>query len=774
MRLTLRTMLAYLDEILEPEDQEEIGRKINESEFASELVRRTRDVVRRLRVGVPELSGPAAGLDVNTVAEYLDNATEAEGVADFEKVCLESDVHLAEVAACHQILTLVLGQPADVDAAARERMYRIGEMADGVTGAGGPASRAGAAGTAGGALSGTAAAAATDSESKARRRPEVPDYLRESSTAKWARAAAVLLVVGALTVLGVMFSSGRLGRHETVADVPAAPLSPADRPTDSAQQSDSGAEPARRESPADQTSDSAAATGDTAGGTSAAATTAEPPAAGTELEGARRESGPSQPEPDLPDGGSIELPAAADSPPGGPAEVEPSEVAPTEPEVAEPEPPGPEPPGPEVAESESTGPAAAKRMTSPASPLEADASASADGPDAPPVPPAPVDPDTESGPIEVGKSANGKVLLRSGPDDETWWRLAPRVPVFAGDKLLALPTFRPIIELNSDLTLEMAEGTAIHLHDPAAEGVPQIEIAYGRLVVRNADRDENRLILVIDNQRHVVQFEGSGATVAVQLVRETVAGADPTQAVAPVQVDWYVTKGRIQWQVGDTSLAGEAPARWVWSDAAMHELEQDSPAPAWIDPQDLGGIDQRASSDLDNELSAKRPAPVVLQELVDRQRSGRKIEVKSLAARCAVYVGIFDSFVEALGDPDERPAWRPLHIATLRDSLALGPEVATAIREAFIRTRGEKDGVELFRMLWGYSPEELDNGDREQLVSYLEHERLDYRLLALWNLIDITGYGNASRLDDPKRMRGLVGRWKQRLKEGEIIPKDEP
>ena len=138
MRLTLRTMLAYLDnallpadaKVLLPADAEALGKKINESDFASGLVERVKVALKKLRMDAPKVDGKGMGNDANTVAEYLDSSLPQDRVGDFERVCLESDKHLCEVAACHQILTLVLGQPAELS------VWRKPDAADSMVGAG--------------------------------------------------------------------------------------------------------------------------------------------------------------------------------------------------------------------------------------------------------------------------------------------------------------------------------------------------------------------------------------------------------------------------------------------------------------------------------------------------------------------------------------------------------------------------------------------------------------------------------------------------------------
>jgi hypothetical protein len=124
LRLTLRTLLAYLDDMLEPEQARDIGARVAESEMARELVERIRKVTRRRRLSSPPLLSEGEG-DPNLVAEYLDNVLSPQEVAEVEERCLQSDLYLAELASCHQILSLVVGEPAYVPPTARSRMYGL-------------------------------------------------------------------------------------------------------------------------------------------------------------------------------------------------------------------------------------------------------------------------------------------------------------------------------------------------------------------------------------------------------------------------------------------------------------------------------------------------------------------------------------------------------------------------------------------------------------------------------------------------------------------------
>ena len=123
MRLTLRTLLAWLDDTLQPTQVREIGSQV--AEVRSPRSSRNEFIGSRGSAGsrCRSSSGPDA-TDPNVVASYLDNELDPEAVAEYEKKCLTSDVNLAEVASVHQILSL-LGQKVKVPAEARSRMYQL-------------------------------------------------------------------------------------------------------------------------------------------------------------------------------------------------------------------------------------------------------------------------------------------------------------------------------------------------------------------------------------------------------------------------------------------------------------------------------------------------------------------------------------------------------------------------------------------------------------------------------------------------------------------------
>lgn len=123
MRLTLRTLLAWLDDTLSPAEVREMGQQVTESQYAQDLVERIQRVTRQRRLTVPESGGPE-GADPNIIAAYLDGELAADQVYEYERRCLASDIHLAEVASVHQILSLI-GQKAKVPGPAKWRMYRL-------------------------------------------------------------------------------------------------------------------------------------------------------------------------------------------------------------------------------------------------------------------------------------------------------------------------------------------------------------------------------------------------------------------------------------------------------------------------------------------------------------------------------------------------------------------------------------------------------------------------------------------------------------------------
>jgi hypothetical protein len=188
-----------------------------------------------------------------------------------------------------------------------------------------------------------------------------------------------------------------------------------------------------------------------------------------------------------------------------------------------------------------------------------------------------------------------------------------------------------------------------------------------------------------------------------------------------------------------------------------------SDSPVWLQPTAVRGIDRDASRFLEPVLAVDQPLVSVLQAAAYHRRP----EVQALAARCLSHMDQFAAVVDALGDEQQR-SWWGMHFQALQDALARSRESAAALRVTLQERRGS-DARSLYRLLWGYTDEELRGGAAGQLVGYLEHQRLEFRVLSIATLQQITGktLGYSPWVPERQRRRAVAA-W-QRLEKSDQV-----
>ncbi|MBI2827144.1 MAG: hypothetical protein HYX69_20935 [Planctomycetia bacterium] len=721
MRLTLRTMLAYLDEMLEPADAQELARKIEDSEFATGLMHRTRDVTRRLKLAAPRLDGRGLALDANSVAEYLDNTLPAEQFPEFEKICLESDVHLAEVASAHQILALVLGEPAEVDPKMRRRMYTLAERqpeAEAKDGYGvSPAEE-------------PTVVAPVAAAVPRRRRPEVPEWLRDQPKQRnyWLPAVAAALVVG----IGIGAYALFLRLEKT--------------PGPAVAQVDEAAKAAAAKS----------VTPDTA---------SPPPVA--ENSAAARDAVSSEPSPD-----SVPAPPPSDTA---------HDVAPSRTDVPD-DPFNTDVPGALPDDSSPAAvPAAADALPAPSAdeaPLPAKTADEAALTDQALVPGRTAT-DADAAPA-VQTAAIGRlmtatdILLRAEGADRSWRRLSIRDPLAAGDELIALPTYRPAIVFSTagGVTAQLLGGAVIQLSAADRQGVPGLHVIEGQVVILTAGKPGTQLNLQIGDRACVLTLSGVDAAVAVDVRRSLPDGADPRTEAATTTADLYVHGGEVEYvdQAGGARETVKAPGYKALLPAPGRSEPLDGSEvtfPTWITGNTLSQVEKWAADAVEKDLAAGEPVRLRLHELADN----RKVEVRSLAAQCLTLLGDFEAFLPALNDVNQRANWNT-QIDAARRALARGPEMAEQLKKTFEVQRDSKKAKDLYDMMCGYSRQQFLGDTAARLVADLDSDELDFRVLAFWNLqkISVGTLGYRPEYTGTKRQQSIRA-WKQKLDAGQLVPK---
>lgn len=804
MRLTLRTLLAWLDDVLPDQDREALGEKVAASPVAPRLIEKIRRVVAQPALSAPVPAGKGLADDANSVAEYLDNTLPSDQLEAFERICIESDLHLAEVAACHGLLADAARNPnvaAPLDEAGRQRL--LGAMNH--------RSAVGAAATqrrenrelarmmrseyenpADAVLASTLPPGELPAAAVNGRPRAVATNGRKSSPMAWIMAAVALTLLVALGGLLVRsINIANKGRRVAVAqpqppvvDGASAAAAPVRAPVP-IPIADVRAAPPADDAVADA---GPAADANADADVNAAANTAAP---GNQIVADPVDDGvtdgpagqPADPQPAPPaaapaTAAAMPIPnSPAAAPAAGAAVAPPSDLA-TAQRVPQGDALAIAAPPPVAA-----APAAAPAMTAiPAAPPAGDPAAS--NPAAGDAAADAADPAADA--FAVGSvGANGLLLHRSDAGNAKEWASFPAgSPLAATEELLAPPGFHPDIEVGG-VTIRFLPATraTLTLDD---DGTPRIEVVFGRIVARSAQADA-RLGVTVGRMAGTVTAGLSGG-VAVSADLERPRGADPAAEASRVHARIFAVSGGIQWaQAGGddpAALLEGIPAKgmleagnaieWDSLDPDVLSVVPHEGLPDWVvSAPRIAWVEKGASEALAAKVAATAPLTKALREL---SATSRREENRMAAVATLALLGEFDELVELLCDdaPNRRlknGQWTMLEAETVPLALARGANAAAKLRKAFEDHGPHGKAEALVAMARGFTDADLAAGGADALVEALDDPDLVVRRYAFKCLCDITQPSATDRLryrpdtlPDPRREG--VSWWRGQLEKG--------
>ncbi len=832
MRLTLRTLLAYLDNTLDPQDAELLKSKLAESGFATQMVQRIRGLLTQADLPAPSPLARGPVEEANVICEYLDSTLPVEQVAEVERACLDSDPHLAEAAACHQILTMVLENPASVPVVLRDRIYQLpGEQRS--------------IGNKTGSFSALAIPEPVNSF-------DAPSSQVLSSEVPPPPPQEPVRPVG-VEDSGVMAAPARLRQRE-LADDQAAKKGPAiagSRPVNSQSHSSvygghirssritpwlvtlgltaallyaltqifqplmDSDKTAGIENSTEQSSPLANEDADAAGnGDPDTGELKAEPNSGSNV--SKKDAGDGEPsgsgsgERDV-DNESVETPAAEveqdtasgnDAKDSGNANVGKPEMnesqavgdstsptAPGENSVSAPSPavatpPVPQPPEPKPPEPKPPEPKPPGVVTPSLEEMEQES------------------PDKNVNPASLSAKVISDGTLLAVETEGQWLRLGKDAEVEAQQPLVVGPGFRAKLVIpDAEITL-VGPCSAMLLPDDA--GGLGVRLTSGRMLVSakppeptaeapeptaeapeptaetpepsaetpepSAETPEPSVQIQLGKEKCRLQLASPDTIAAIQLTHTREAGLDPLLPENHLAIRRLVAvNGSVTAEIGGLSIAIESGNQWSQVGGGEPSLEPLDTVPDWA-TEVVPNADALATTARQNLLAMLDDATsleIGLRELLAFRRS----EVADLAARTLLVLGKSDVYFGGAGvfsDSKQRAYW-PQHYDALLSRVNSGAEAALEVQQA-IKKMDAAAEVQLFRMLTGYSNEQLEAGSDLQLLENLDSADMSVRVLAFENLRRITGvtFNYRAEHDSKARREQYMKKWRVRQRKGGI------
>ncbi|MEK6237003.1 MAG: hypothetical protein N2C14_20030, partial [Planctomycetales bacterium] len=706
VRMTLRTLLAYLDDLLAPSQQKQVSRQIARSPFARRLLSRMQDVVRR-----PNLGAAAGTEDANQVAEYLDHTLARREIPDFEKARVESDEQLAEVVCCHRILALVMGEPAEIPDASRQRMYQVFSpqptldqpTLDQPTLETNP----------------SASNADPEAESHVSEATESPmDELKTrpsaaetSFPARHGRRLAWAAFAAACAV-GLLWGD----------------FVPWPRWTNTAS--------------LDHASDSET--------NSKADATKRTPNARTSTAGAAKQTNAAIPLKAFPPGKRpLKQSPSPKRSPKTRSKTQPKTRPEHSPAISlSNAPPQPIPAQGVVQQVNLEQPAELPRE-----PFHVK-------------PPSPNQP-----PLGIRWDPRGsQLLLRFLPEARGWELVSADARFHSGDLLMAPPEFRPRLLFDHGGYLELLPDTVIELRTADQETHFAWDVWHGRAVLAAGETASSVHLSALDWQGKIAL--ASNSILGMEALPLDPDGSDPRKLESPrLTLDLYLFRGEFAIHDGRSNKLQQAPLHYQASPRPKSSASLDRMTPDWTKWLPSPAQETSRARRL---LAGNLPARGNLETQVRDLTGDRHEAARYLAARWMASFGDFGPLVDMLNDKDLRETWRMEIIQHLGDAVRRGPRWADRV---FLGCEAihAKEAAKLYRMLWGYTPRQLREGEAAQLVALLEHEQVGHRALSHWNLVQITGYGLHYQPSESVRSnQNSLERWRGKLRGGQLFHPASP
>lgn len=812
MRLTLRTLLAYLDHTLDPADAGKLEEKVQTSTIASSLVSRIQGVLRTRTVGAPAPDAAAPNDDANTVAEYLDSTLAPELTADIERRCLESDAHLAEVAASHRVLAAALAEPTSVPSELRRRIYELKPEGLEGTASGGNGSLV-SSGTpvtpvgpedsgvsdATSRLSdepdlGATLAAASKSIRKSRRaeRKAADVATASASTAGQAMAGSksrqrleaiepmlsggrpsrvvpwlvsLALAAAFLFVLTRAFEPMLVGRRDaeeqemgTKADEDSEPSDPNIRLVPEA----TGSSKPRRDVKPNVSSDSA-----NSQGTSPAKPVVTSPVTPPALDNSKTDGESEQ-------NNGTEKPVVAGRIDGTGESREPAtSTAANEPieEVTE---------VTEVTKENQDPELGPPKLFDPASLLDSVTKSDASNEQA-----------GGSSAVIGGVQSHGGLLLTQLADPQTdagqWSQIEPDAEIVDGQVIYCPPAYRSRLVLDGGVEMTLVGPVSVRVErKKELGGLLGLTIDHGRVALMTTGAPTS-VWMANPVVTGYVELASSGAMAAMEVRHRRLPGRTIEHSSWKTDLRIDSIAGKVQLRLVDDADPGNDAVmklgvgqqlRQTFGQSA--EVRTVPSSPLWIDAEDESAADEEAKETLAKLVDSEQPVELSLIRAVDY----RDVKVVGLAARTLANMGVVYQFFGTADDigptgllnqPQQKANWPEL-VRSLQNLFDRGESAAESIAYVATLREGEADAAKLIRMLQGFTPDDLKSGDAAILVAFLDDPKLSVRVMAIEILRQITGetLEYKPEAETANQRRAAINRWKNYVREDRVKYRTEP